>query len=227
MDAMSGTLPIGAMPPTPSVNDLGGNPRTHATDSAVPVRDADSQTLLDREAFLKLLVAQLKYQDPSKPIDSSELISQSAQLSVVDKLSEIAAVLTASAATEQLSMAGSVVGKQISFYGTDGMPTTGTVSHVMFEAGEVTLGVGDLDVPFDAVLAVFDRPQMPAAPSPYQAPYPSAPAPVDPTPTAPDAAPVEAEDPSDLPPPTGTDAVDDPDQTGPGDAGTDPSDTDA
>ena len=48
-----------------------------------------SASTLDRDAFLKLLVAQLKYQDPSKPVDASEMISQSASLSVVDKLDQI------------------------------------------------------------------------------------------------------------------------------------------
>lgn len=211
MHAMSGTLPIGASPPATSVTELGGNPRTYATDAAVPVRDANSQNLLDREAFLKLLVAQLKYQDPSKPIDSSQLISQSAQLSVVDKLSEIASMLKASAATEQLSMAGSVVGKDISFYGPDGVPMTGTVTHVMFEAGQVTLGVGEWDVPFDAVLAIFERPSMPAAPYPSPSTAPSGPPPVDPTPAAPPVEPDSASDPYDLPAPTGADAVTDPD----------------
>lgn len=215
MTPMTGILPMGATPPITSVDGLGGNPRTHATDNAVPVHDPSSQNLMDREAFLKLLVAQLKYQDPSKPIDSSQLISQSAQLSVVDKLSEIATMLKASAATEQLSMAGSVVGKEISFYGPDGMPMTGTVTHVMFEAGEVTLGVGEWDVPFDAVLAVFERPTAPAAPYVPPSASPSGPPPVDPTPDAP---PVDADtdsDPYDLPAPTGADAVADPDNDAP------------
>ena len=36
-------------------------------------------------AFLKLLVAQLKYQDPSKPMDSSEFMAQNAQLTALEK----------------------------------------------------------------------------------------------------------------------------------------------
>ena len=51
--------------------------------------------MLDRDAFLKLLVAQLKYQDPTKPADASQMVAQSAQLTMVDRLNEIASQLTA------------------------------------------------------------------------------------------------------------------------------------
>lgn len=207
MDAMTGMLPISATA-AGSVAGLGGNPRI--ADSSVPVRDAGSQALLDREAFLKLLVAQLRYQDPSKPVDSSELITQSAQLSVVDQLSDIASMLQASATTERLAMAGSVVGKQVSFYGPDGFPMTGTVSHVMFEAGEVVLGVSGYDVPIDAVLVIYDQPDTPVDPPP-SSPPPSQPVPVDPHPGAPPVDP--ATNPYDPPPPTGADGADAVDQS--------------
>lgn len=222
---LPGTMPIG------SVSGLGGNPRIAGPETLI--REAGSESLLDREAFLKLLVAQLRHQDPSKPVDSSQLISQSAQLSMVDKLSEIAKMLQTSAATERLATAGSIVGKEVSFYGPDGFPMTGTVSHVRFEAGEMILGVGGWDVPIDALLAVFDTPDLPAPPPPAAPPTPTpggatgttpppaadggagnvplTPPPGTPTDDAdhPGAPPIDpTTDPSDTPPPTGTDPVD-------------------
>lgn len=44
---------------------------------------------LSRETFLKLLVAQLKNQDPLNPTDSKEMITQLSQLSSVDQLRQI------------------------------------------------------------------------------------------------------------------------------------------
>lgn len=46
---------------------------------------------LDRDAFLKLLVAQLKNQDPLNPTDSKEMITQLSQLTSVDHLQQIGA----------------------------------------------------------------------------------------------------------------------------------------
>ena len=39
---------------------------------------------LDKQAFLKLLVAQMKYQDPMEPTDNTEYVSQLAQFSSLD-----------------------------------------------------------------------------------------------------------------------------------------------
>jgi flagellar basal-body rod modification protein FlgD len=120
-----------------------------------------SASTLDRDAFLKLLVAQLKYQDPSKPVDASEMISQSASLSVVDKLDQINTALGDAGATNRLSLGGSVIGKQITFAGPDGYPVTQTVTAVSFDGSSMVLRAGDWDVPIDSVRSIA----APAAPA--------------------------------------------------------------
>ena len=47
-----------------------------------------------QDTFLKLLVAQLKYQDPTKPADSSQFMAQTAQFTSLEKLTEMAKVNT-------------------------------------------------------------------------------------------------------------------------------------
>lgn len=41
---------------------------------------------MDKEAFLKLLMAQIKYQDPLEPMDNSESMAQMAQFSTLEQL---------------------------------------------------------------------------------------------------------------------------------------------
>ena len=48
--------------------------------------DAGSKSVGDQDTFLKLLVAQLKYQDPSNPADSTQFLAQTAQFTQVEKL---------------------------------------------------------------------------------------------------------------------------------------------
>jgi flagellar basal-body rod modification protein FlgD len=50
---------------------------------------------LDQDAFLKLLVAQLQNQDPTKPQDNGEFIAQLATFSSLEKLTEISTKLDA------------------------------------------------------------------------------------------------------------------------------------
>jgi flagellar basal-body rod modification protein FlgD len=126
---------------------------------------ATANTMLDRDAFLKLLVAQLKYQDPSKPVDPSEMISQSASLSVVDKLDQISTVLSEAGATNRLSLGGSIIGKQITFAGPDGYLVTQLVSAVSFDGTSMVLRAGDWDVPIDSVKSIAAAPAAPTASS--------------------------------------------------------------
>jgi len=129
------------------------SPTTTST-AASASTTSTSNTSLDRQAFLKLLVAQLRYQDPSKPMDASQMISQSAQLSVVDKLDEISKTLSGSAVSDQLMLAGSLIGKTISFKSSEGGTASAAVTSARLEGGVMILSAGEWDVPLGAVTAV-------------------------------------------------------------------------
>jgi flagellar basal-body rod modification protein FlgD len=112
---------------------------------------------LDKDAFLKLLVAQLKYQDPSKPVDSSQFMAQTAQFTQVEKLDELAKDSTATLSLQQGLAASSMVGKSITWTATDGTTHSGTVSSATFGGSlnaEPTLSVGTKTVPLSQVSTV-------------------------------------------------------------------------
>lgn len=46
------------------------------------------KTTLDQSDFLRLMTAQLKYQDPTNPVDNSEYVAQLAQFSMVSGVAE-------------------------------------------------------------------------------------------------------------------------------------------
>ena len=91
---------------------------------------ADRPDQMGKDTFLKLLVAQMKYQDPSNPADSSQLMSQTATFSQVEQLEAIAKQNTASLALQRAMSAGSLVGQTVSYTASDGSARTGTVSAV-------------------------------------------------------------------------------------------------
>jgi flagellar basal-body rod modification protein FlgD len=114
---------------------------------------APKQTF-DREMFLSLLVAQLRNQDPSSPMDTSEMMSQSSQLASMEQLTAVADTGRESFALQMRMAASGLVGQEVSFLDADGVKQTGTVSGVDFTASVPTVTVGEWTVPLDAVSAV-------------------------------------------------------------------------
>jgi flagellar basal-body rod modification protein FlgD len=118
---------------------------------------AKDKTSLDKDAFLKLLVAQLKYQDPSKPVDSSEFMAQTAQFTQVEKLEQMAKDSTASLSLQQGLAASGLVGKTVAWVDTDGSSHHGVVTSATFGGSleaEPTLTVGSTNVPLSQVSTV-------------------------------------------------------------------------
>jgi flagellar basal-body rod modification protein FlgD len=76
-------------------------------------KDASS---LDQDDFMTLMLQQLKAQDPSKPTDNTEFISQRAQLTSVSGISEMnenLSTLTGSLYSAQLLDSSALIGKDV------------------------------------------------------------------------------------------------------------------
>lgn len=103
---------------------------------------AGGKESLGKDAFLKLLVAQLKYQDPSNPTDSSQFMSQTAQFTQVEKLDAIAKSMTEMLTAQSMFSTSSLIGKTVTYIGPDGKDVSGVVSSASFSSSGPLLRVG-------------------------------------------------------------------------------------
>jgi flagellar basal-body rod modification protein FlgD len=68
---------------------------------------------LDYDNFLQLLIAQMKYQDPTDPMDASEQIAQLATFSQVEQSVKMNSNLESMIQTSSFSQAADMIGKTI------------------------------------------------------------------------------------------------------------------
>ena len=108
---------------------------------------------MDKEAFLNLLVAQMKYQDPLEPTSNTEFVSQYAQFSALEQMQNMSATL-------ELSRASTLVGQTVSVNTTDstGRTTTiqGMVDYVVYENNKAYVSIEGNLYSLDDVYGVAD-----------------------------------------------------------------------
>ncbi|CCG01789.1 flagellar hook assembly protein FlgD [Blastococcus saxobsidens] len=140
---MSGTVPSGP------------------TYSAMTAVDRGDQ--MGKDTFLKLLVAQMKYQDPGNPADTNQLMAQTATFSQVEKLEEIAKQNASMLALQRSSSAGAMVGQTVTYTDERGAATTGVVSSVRLgtDTSEAVATIGGVAVPLGRITDVGIRPASP------------------------------------------------------------------
>ena len=85
-----------------------------------------------KDMFMKLLVAQLKYQNPMSPTDGNEYMSQMAMFTQVEKLGQLVDAQQQSQAWQQRLAAEAMVGLRVTGTGDDTSTHTGTVTAVTF-----------------------------------------------------------------------------------------------
>lgn len=93
---------------------------------------------LDKDAFLTLLVTQLKNQDPTKPMDNTEFISQMAQFSSLEQMQNMNKALENQANFGALAQASSLIGKEVTVVtpGEDANTIIGEVTEVRHSGGD-------------------------------------------------------------------------------------------
>ena len=113
---------------------------------------------MDQEVFLQLLVAQLRNQDPTSPMDTNEMMAQSTQLASMEQLTALADTSRESFALQMRIAASGMVGQEVSFVDADGVTRTGIASGVSFADSVPTVTVGEWTTPLDAVASVRTAP---------------------------------------------------------------------
>lgn len=97
------------------------NPVVAGTWSGSQAAPAKASNELGKDAFLKLLTAQLSNQDPTQPVDNQAFIAQLAQFSSLEQLqgvsSRLDSLLTATQSGAQLNSAA-LVGKYVTYQAT-------------------------------------------------------------------------------------------------------------
>jgi flagellar basal-body rod modification protein FlgD len=124
---------------------------------AAPTTPAPKQTM-NSEMFLQLLVAQLRAQDPSSPMDTNEMMAQTTQLASMEQLTSLTKMTEESFSLQMRVAASAMIGQEASYVDADGATITGVVSSVSFERSTPTVKIGDVSLPLDAVSGVRTPP---------------------------------------------------------------------
>ncbi len=128
------------MTTVPPVSTVGNKSETAAARSSAAAMDYDT--------FLKLLIAQMKNQDPTKPMDSTEYVAQLATFSQVEQSMQTNTRLDSLLTSSALSLAEGLIGRTVT--SPDGL-TTGTVVSVKITSdgpiatldNDKTIAIGD------------------------------------------------------------------------------------
>lgn len=109
---------------------------------------------LDPDAFLQLLVAQLRYQDPLKTVDQTAFMQQLATMSSMQQQFSLNAQMGALVNQERLAQAMGLLGRTVQGTDNNGNAVGGTVDAVKVIGGAPYLQVGAALVAFDQVSTV-------------------------------------------------------------------------
>ena len=91
---------------------------------------------LGKDDFLKLLVGQLKHQDPMNPMEDKDFMGQMAQFSQLEQMTNVATTL-------QNDRAFALIGREVTYSDKKtGEVATGLVEKVVIKAGKPTLTIG-------------------------------------------------------------------------------------
>ncbi|SNR42296.1 flagellar hook assembly protein FlgD [Blastococcus mobilis] len=109
---------------TPGVTGIEGTYYTPASSTV------DRPDQMGKDVFMKLLVAQMRYQDPGNPVDSSQMMSQTATFSQVEKLEQLVNQNASMLVLQESATAGALVGRTATYTDTTGASRTGVVTSV-------------------------------------------------------------------------------------------------
>jgi flagellar basal-body rod modification protein FlgD len=109
-----------------SINSIGSDPQVIGSGARTP------KSSLGKEDFLQLLVAQMRYQDPLKPMEDKEFVAQLAQFSSLEQMMNVGLAAN-------LTYSMGVLGKQVTGADAGGQPVAGKAISVRLGDGNTPI----------------------------------------------------------------------------------------
>jgi flagellar basal-body rod modification protein FlgD len=114
------TTPVSGLTFTQSPDQLSNN-----SSSLTSAADLNTE-------FLQMMMTELKNQDPTQPVDDTQMISQQAQFSSLGEMQNMNTSLTTLLAMQNVSQATSLIGKTVAGVDGSGNNVSGTVTGITF-----------------------------------------------------------------------------------------------
>jgi flagellar basal-body rod modification protein FlgD len=114
---------------------------TSATTATSATTKKATDNILGKDDFLKLMVAQMKNQDPMNPSDDKDNIAQMAQFSSLEQITNLANATQELADRVTTTQMLGLIGHSVSYVGDDGATATGTVQSVQVAGGSTKLTI--------------------------------------------------------------------------------------
>ena len=112
---------------------------------------------MDQDAFLQLMMIQLKNQDPTNPMDSTEFLAQQAQFTQISELQKLNQNMTQSTV---ISQASSMIGREVVMQDPNNADSyiQGVVECASFDSkGNVSLVIDGKEYPLDLLMILGNQ----------------------------------------------------------------------
>ncbi|MCF8009897.1 MAG: hypothetical protein K9L17_03355 [Clostridiales bacterium] len=127
------------------------------TTSTPTQQSSQSTQKLDKQAFLQILVDQMRYQNPMKPQDSSAFINQMVQLSTMESMANLTSTIEDMQRSQEFNTAAGFIGKEVKLCDENDNIVQGTVEKVATQDGEPLLVVGGSSYKMDRLVSVINN----------------------------------------------------------------------
>ena len=121
--------------------------------NAEKAANATDKSEISSDAFLQLLIAQLKNQDPLNPTDSNQFLQQQAQFTQISELQKLNKSVSSS---NQMMQASSLIGKEVSLTDPNNSNSiiSGVVSEAVVDSKGASVVIGNYSYPLDNIISI-------------------------------------------------------------------------
>ncbi len=138
---------------TDAIDTIVNNSNVQVPAAVSSVTNASKQKM-DGQMFLQLLVAQLRAQDPSSPMDTNAMMTQTAQLASMEQLTTMSNLTQESFSLQMRVAASSLIGKEVGYVDADGKEQKGIATSVSFANSVPMVTIGDKSIRLDAISGI-------------------------------------------------------------------------